>query len=272
VAHSPLRLPRHVAPVRQRAGGGVPACTLESLNQIVLTSATARRVGDRRRTTGGHLDGIDPDEGLVMGTRSVNRPSVITTVADGGDERGGHRVHAQPPVRRDGSRRRDRLPVLHQRIESGDAEARLAYDVYITGCAKYIGAYSRCSATPTSSRSPQASARTTRWCGATRSVHGHARHRNSTSTQRQPGKGPASHHPDMSPTTVLVIPPTRSWPSQGRALRAGLVLVRRPGHGRRAHPRRSEVRTPQGHDPRHGPAAETSWSSPNRNGPRPAIR
>ena len=31
--------------------------------------------------------------------------------------------------------------VLHQRIESGDAAAQLAYDVYIHRLRKYIGAY-----------------------------------------------------------------------------------------------------------------------------------
>jgi acetate kinase len=120
---------------------GVP---LESLNQIVLhlgngASASAI-VGGRPVDTS---MGLTPMEGLVMGTRSgdidpglfvylwrtakmsVEDIETMLNKRSGVFGLGGHVD----------------FRVLHERIESGDPAAQLAYDVYIHRLRKYIGAY-----------------------------------------------------------------------------------------------------------------------------------
>ena len=64
VAHPPLRLSRHVAPVRQRAGGGVPG-RAAGVAEPDRAAPGQRRVGvgDRRRPTRRHVDGPDADGG-----------------------------------------------------------------------------------------------------------------------------------------------------------------------------------------------------------------
>jgi acetate kinase len=117
---------------------------LESLNQIVLhlgngASASAI-VGGRPIDTS---MGLTPLEGLVMGTRSgdidpgiifylwrtaklsVDEIETILNRRSGLLGLGGHID----------------FRVLHERIESGDSSAQLAYDVYIHQLRKYIGAY-----------------------------------------------------------------------------------------------------------------------------------
>jgi acetate kinase len=117
---------------------------LESLNQIVLhlgngASASAI-VGGRPQDTS---MGLTPMEGLVMGTRSGDLdPGVIMYL---------HRTAgmSMADVETMLNRRSGVLGLggeidfrlLHQRIESGDAEAQLAYDVYIHRLRKYIGSY-----------------------------------------------------------------------------------------------------------------------------------
>jgi acetate kinase len=117
---------------------------LESLNQIVLhlgngASASAI-VGGRPQDTS---MGLTPMEGLVMGTRSGDLdPGVILYL---------HRTAgmSMADVETMLNRRSGVLGLggeidfrlLHQRIESGDAEAQLAYDVYIHRLRKYIGSY-----------------------------------------------------------------------------------------------------------------------------------
>jgi acetate kinase len=117
---------------------------LESLNQIVLhlgngASASAI-VGGRPQDTS---MGLTPMEGLVMGTRSGDLdPGVIIYL---------HRTAgmSMADVETMLNRRSGVLGLggeidfrlLHQRIESGDAEAQLAYDVYIHRLRKYIGSY-----------------------------------------------------------------------------------------------------------------------------------
>ena len=67
--------------------------------------------------------GLTPMEGLVMGTRSGDiDPGIITYLcAHRGNERRGHRVDAQPPLRAcSGLGGEIDFRVLHQRIESGD--------------------------------------------------------------------------------------------------------------------------------------------------------
>ena len=117
---------------------------LSSLNQIVLhlgngASASAI-VGGRPVDTS---MGLTPMEGLVMGTRSGDLdPGVIMylwrtagmTVDDIETM-----LNKRAGVRGLGGEIDFR--VLHQRIESGDEQARLAYDVYIHRLRKYIGAY-----------------------------------------------------------------------------------------------------------------------------------
>jgi acetate kinase len=116
----------------------------QALNQIVLHlgngASAAAIAGGRPIDTS---MGLTPMEGLVMGTRSGDiDPGVITYLAR----------TAQMSVE-DIETMLDRrsglcglggeidFRVLHQRIESGDAAAQLAYDVYIHRLRKYIGAY-----------------------------------------------------------------------------------------------------------------------------------
>lgn len=117
---------------------------LESLNQIVLhlgngASASAI-VGGRPLDTS---MGLTPMEGLVMGTRSGDvDPGVIVYL---------WRAAGMPVADIETMLNRQSgvlglggeidFRVLHERIESGDAAAQLAYDVYIHRLRKYIGAY-----------------------------------------------------------------------------------------------------------------------------------
>ncbi|MGE2733570.1 acetate kinase [Mycolicibacterium vaccae] len=117
---------------------------LTSLRQIVLhlgngASASAI-VGGRPVDTS---MGLTPMEGLVMGTRSGDiDPGIIfylnrTAGMEVGDIES--MLNRRSGVRGLGGEVDFR--VLHQRIESGDEAARLAYDVYIHRLRKYIGAY-----------------------------------------------------------------------------------------------------------------------------------
>lgn len=117
---------------------------LESLNQIVLHlgngASAAAIVGGRPVDT---TMGLTPLEGLVMGTRSGDiDPGVVfylwRTAQMGVDE-----------IETMLNRRAGMLGLcgeidfrrVHALIESGDAAAQLAYDIYIHRLRKYIGAY-----------------------------------------------------------------------------------------------------------------------------------
>jgi acetate kinase len=117
---------------------------LVKLNQIVLhlgngASASAI-VGGRPVDTS---MGLTPLEGLVMGTRSGDiDPGVVTYLwrtAKMSVEDIESMLNRRSGVRGLGGEIDFR--VLHQRIESGDDTAQLAYDVYIHRLRKYIGAY-----------------------------------------------------------------------------------------------------------------------------------
>jgi acetate kinase len=117
---------------------------LVKLNQIVLhlgngASASAI-VGGRPVDTS---MGLTPLEGLVMGTRSGDiDPGVIMYLwrtAKMGVEDIESMLNRHAGIRGLGGEIDFR--VLHQRIESGDETAQLAYDVYIHRLRKYIGAY-----------------------------------------------------------------------------------------------------------------------------------
>ncbi len=117
---------------------------LDKLNQIVLhlgngASASAI-VGGRPVDTS---MGLTPMEGLVMGTRSGDiDPGVITYLwrtAGMSVEDIESMLNRRSGVLGLGGEIDFR--VLHQRIESGDETAQLAYDVYIHRLRKYIGAY-----------------------------------------------------------------------------------------------------------------------------------
>ena len=117
---------------------------LESLSQIVLhlgngASASAI-VGGRPVETS---MGLTPMEGLVMGTRSGDiDPGVITYLwreAGMSVEDIETMLNRRSGVRGLGGEIDFRT--LRRRIESGDAAAQLAYDVYIHRLRKYIGAY-----------------------------------------------------------------------------------------------------------------------------------
>jgi acetate kinase len=117
---------------------------LESLNQIVLhlgNGASASVIVEGRPIDTSM--GLTPMEGLVMGTRSGDLdPGIIgylhRTAGMSVDDiesmlnrrSGVHGLAGETDFRQ-----------LHQLIESGDAAARLAYDVYIHRLRKYIGGY-----------------------------------------------------------------------------------------------------------------------------------
>ena len=117
---------------------------LESLNQIVLhlgngASASAI-VGGRPLDTS---MGLTPLEGLVMGTRSgdidAGVVSYLSRAAGMSVEDIESMLNRRSGVLGLGGEIDFRA--LHQRIESGDTTAQLAYDVYIHRLRKYIGAY-----------------------------------------------------------------------------------------------------------------------------------
>ena len=87
--------------------------------------------------------GLTPMEGLVMGTRSGDiDPGVITYLwrtAEMSVEDIESMLNRRAGMLGLGGEIDFR--VVHQRIESGDAAAQLAYDVYIHRLRKYIGAY-----------------------------------------------------------------------------------------------------------------------------------
>ncbi len=117
---------------------------LESLRQIVLhlgngASASAIVAGLPIDTS----MGLTPMEGLVMGTRSGDiDPGIITYLSRAAGmsvEDIETMLNKRSGVLGLGGEIDFR--VLHKSIESGDAAAQLAYDVYIHRLRKYIGAY-----------------------------------------------------------------------------------------------------------------------------------
>jgi acetate kinase len=185
---------------------GVP---LGSLSQIVLhlgngASASAI-VGGRPVDTS---MGLTPMEGLVMGTRSGDiDPGVITYLW----RTAGMSVEEiETMLNRHagmlGLSGEIDFRVVHQRIESGDEAAQLAYAGYIYRLSKSIGAYLAVLGAPTSSHSPPGLGRT---CGrATRCAFRHvgAGHRARRPPQREPGQGGAPDLGRRLPDDVLVIP------------------------------------------------------------------
>lgn len=116
----------------------------DSLNQIVLhlgNGASASAIAGGRPVDTSM--GLTPMEGLVMGTRSGDvDPGIIMYLcrAAGMDVQGiDTMLNRESGVRGLGGENDFRK--LHARIESGDENARLAYDVYIHRLRKYVGAY-----------------------------------------------------------------------------------------------------------------------------------
>ncbi len=117
---------------------------LESLNQIVLhlgNGASASAIAGGRPVDTSM--GLTPMEGLVMGTRSGDiDPGVISYLwrtAGMGVEDIETMLNRQSGMY--GLAGEIDFRIVHQRIESGDEDARLAYEVYIHRLRKYIGAY-----------------------------------------------------------------------------------------------------------------------------------
>ena len=117
---------------------------LESLNQIVLhlgngASASAI-VGGRPLDTS---MGLTPLEGLVMGTRSGDIDAGIVSYLSRAAGMSVEDIESMLNRRSGvlGLGGEIDFRALHQRIESGDTTAQLAYDVYIHRLRKYIGAY-----------------------------------------------------------------------------------------------------------------------------------
>ncbi len=116
----------------------------ESLNQIVLhlgNGASASAIAGGRPVDTSM--GLTPMEGLVMGTRSGDiDPGVISYLsrtAGMGVEDIESMLNRRSGM--SGLAGEIDFRVVHQRIESGDQNAQLAYDVYIHRLRKYIGAY-----------------------------------------------------------------------------------------------------------------------------------
>ena len=188
---------------------------LESLNQIVLhlgngASASAI-VGGRPVDTS---MGLTPMEGLVMGTRSGDvDPGVIVYLW----RTAGMSVEDIESMlnRRSGMSGLGGeidFRVLHQRIESGDDGSTIGLRrLHPPAAQVHRRLPGGARATPTSSRSPPGSARTTR--AVRRDAldrAGGAGHRTRRAPQRQPGRAArAGSRADKSPTTVLVIPTER---------------------------------------------------------------
>lgn len=120
---------------------GVP---LESLNQIVLhlgNGASASAIAGGRPVDTSM--GLTPMEGLVMGTRSGDiDPGIISYLSRVADM---DVADIETMLNRNsgmlGLGGEIDFRLLHERIESGDEAAKLAYDVYIHRLRKYIGAY-----------------------------------------------------------------------------------------------------------------------------------
>jgi acetate kinase len=116
----------------------------ESLNQIVLhlgngASASAIAAGKPVDTS----MGLTPMEGLVMGTRSGDvDPGILTYLArTAGMSIGDIETMLNKRSGVLGLGGSIDFRVLHKNIESGDADAQLAYDVYIHRLRRYIGGY-----------------------------------------------------------------------------------------------------------------------------------
>jgi acetate kinase len=183
---------------------------LESLNQIVLhlgNGASASAIAGGRPVDTSM--GLTPMEGLVMGTRSGDiDPGVITYLwrtAGMSVEDIESMLNRSSGVRGLGGAIDFR--VLHQRIESGDAAARLAYDVYIHRLRKYIGAYLALlghtdviTFTAGVGENDALVRRDALSAMATLGIE-LDEHLNDS-----PARGPRRITADMSPTTVLVIP------------------------------------------------------------------
>ncbi len=141
----PVRVPRHVAPVRRPARSArVLGRRLEDLNQIVLhlgngASASAVRGGVAVETS----MGLTPLEGLVMGTRTGDiDPAVVFHLyrnAGMSSTRSTSCSTAGPGSR--GCPGENDFREIRRLIGEGDAGARLAMDVYLHRLRKYIGAY-----------------------------------------------------------------------------------------------------------------------------------
>ena len=87
--------------------------------------------------------GLTPLEGLVMGTRSGDIDPGIISYLSRTAEMSVEDIETMLNRRSGvlGLGGEIDFRVMHQRIESGDAAAQLAYDVYIHRLRKYIGAY-----------------------------------------------------------------------------------------------------------------------------------
>lgn len=186
---------------------GVP---LESLSQIVLhlgNGASASVIAGGRPIDTSM--GMTPMEGLVMGTRSGDLdPGVIMYLAR---TAGMSMADIESLL----NRRSGVLGLggeidfrqLHRLIESGDAEARLAYDVYIHRLRKYIGAYMALLGTTdvitftAGVGENDAAVRRDALCGLTPLGIELDEHLNDS-----PARSPRRISVDTSPTTVLVIP------------------------------------------------------------------
>lgn len=117
---------------------------LDSLNQIVLhlgNGASASAISGGRPVDTSM--GLTPMEGLVMGTRSGDIDPGIISYLSRTAEMTVEDIETMLNKRSGmlGLGGDIDFRIVHQRIESGNAAAQLAYDVYIHRLRKYIGAY-----------------------------------------------------------------------------------------------------------------------------------
>lgn len=120
------------------------AAPIESLNQIVLhlgNGASASAIAGGRPIDTSM--GLTPMEGLVMGTRAGDIDAGIISYLWRTADMGVDEIETMLNRRSGmlGLSGESDFRVVHERINAGDEDARLAYEVYIHRLRKYVGAY-----------------------------------------------------------------------------------------------------------------------------------
>lgn len=183
---------------------------LESLNQIVLhlgNGASASAIAGGRPVDTSM--GLTPMEGLVMGTRAGDiNPGIISYLwrtADMGIDEIESMLNRRSGML--GLSGDSDMRSVQARIDSGDEDAQVAYDVYIHRLRKYVGAYlallGHCDVITFTAGVGENDARVRR-----DALTGLGRLGIEINEQLNgsPDRGPRRISADTSPTTVLVIP------------------------------------------------------------------
>ena len=183
---------------------------VESLNQIVLhlgNGASASAIAGGRPVDTSM--GLTPMEGLVMGTRAGDIDAGIISYLWRTADMGVDEIETMLNRRSGmlGLSGDSDMRSVQSRIESGDSEAKLAYEVYIHRLRKYVGAYlavlGHCDVISFTAGVGENDAKVRR-----DALSGLARLGIEIDEQLNdsPARGERRISPDGSPTTVLVIP------------------------------------------------------------------